>query len=55
MKGCVDETLINIKFVIVDVVNNVETMKNDELEQLLLIKRKVLDRNSGNTASGTKW
>jgi len=40
MEECTDFTLQNLKFVIVDVVNNVDQLNKDDIDSLLLEKEK---------------
>jgi hypothetical protein len=40
IEDCIDETLSNLKFLIVDVVNNIDRLEKDEIDALLLEKEK---------------
>ena len=48
---CNDNGFNNLRFTIVDCLNNVDSSTNDETDDLLLKKRKVLDKNISHATS----
>ena len=45
----------NLRFIIVDFLNNVYHISSDEIDDLLLYKKAVLDRYTCHTTQGVKW
>ena len=55
VKGCVDNFLKNLCLVSVDTLNNFENLTSDEINDLLLQKRKFLERYLSDLTSMFKW
>ena len=54
IENCNDDGFNNLTFTIVDCLNNMEGLKDDEIDNFLLKKRKVLDKNISHATSWFK-
>ena len=53
-ENCNDNGFKNLRFTIADCLNNVEGLTDDEIDHLLLKKKKVLDKNIDHATSWFK-